>query len=164
MLASISCQSCHKSVFSPQTREPTSHSRHACCLATRALVLENRILQRLSKAHGIDHNTTVGMIAACQANSNAKEKFEISRRTYARAKHFKDPSPCLATIPARGTHSRVPLTRADGFLFAGSLLNRSRTTDATSSASVGIRKSAIYAYIANKINRRLIKGRCMRHG
>lgn len=67
--------------------------------------------------------------------------------TYAKAKHFKDLSPCLATIPARGTHSRVPLSRKDGFLFAGSLSKRSRTVEATSSASVVIRDCGEGVYI-----------------
>lgn len=86
-------------------------------------------------------------------------------RTYARAKQFKDPSPCLATIPARGTHSRVPLSRAVGFLFAGSLLNSSRTMEATSSASVGIRKTVVTVCmsVTGEANRYVAR-RYMRHG
>lgn len=41
----------------------------------------------------------------------------------------------------------MPLSWTDGFLFAGSLSKSSRTMEATSSASGGIREMVIYAYI-----------------
>lgn len=59
----------------------------------------------------------------------------------------------------------MPLSRVVGFLFAGSLQNSSRTMDATSSASVGIRKTVVKVYmsVTGEANRYLAR-RYMRHG
>lgn len=109
--------------------------------------------------------TTMRMEPARESIEYAIRNFGKISRTYARAKHSRDLSPCLATIPARGTHSRVPLSRAVGFLFAGSPSNSSRTIEATSSASVGIRETVVTVYmsVTGEANRYLAR-RYMRHG